>query len=35
MEGDYTWHGKPPNQEQAAEALHELQTARERMLADA
>ena len=24
MEGDYTWHGKPPNKEQADEALREL-----------
>jgi transketolase len=35
MEGDYTWHGKPPNAEQAAQALRELQDARERLLADA
>ena len=35
MEGDYTWHGKPPNAQQADEALHELQTARERIAADA
>lgn len=33
MEGDYTWHGKPPNKEQAALALAELSAARERMLA--
>ena len=33
MEGDYTWHGKPPNKEQADEALRELETARERILA--
>lgn len=33
MEGDYTWHGKPPNKEQAAVALAELSAARERMLA--
>lgn len=26
MEGDYTWHGSPPNKEQAKEALHELRT---------
>ena len=25
MEGDYTWHGKPPNAEQADDALRELQ----------
>jgi transketolase len=35
MEGDYTWHGKPPNAQQADEALHELQAERERILADA
>ncbi|MBV9272159.1 MAG: transketolase, partial [Candidatus Eremiobacteraeota bacterium] len=34
MEGDYTWHGKPPNEEQADEALHELQAERERILAN-
>jgi len=33
MEGDYTWHGKPPNAQQAEEALSELQAARERILA--
>lgn len=26
MEGDFHWHGMPPNQEQAKEALHELRT---------
>jgi transketolase len=35
MEGDYTWHGKPPNKEQADEALRELQAERERILANA
>jgi transketolase len=35
MEGDYTWHGKPPNKEQADVALHELQADRERILAHA
>jgi transketolase len=35
MEGDYTWHGKPPNKEQAARALAELSAQRERILADA
>lgn len=35
MEGDYTWHGKPPNKEQAGEALRELQAAREEILARA
>jgi transketolase len=35
MEGDYTWHGKPPNKEQAEIALRELQEGRERMLAHA
>ncbi|HET6895321.1 MAG TPA: transketolase [Candidatus Baltobacteraceae bacterium] len=33
MEGDYTWHGKPPNNTQAEEALRELQAERERILA--
>ena len=33
MEGDYTWHGKPPNKEQADEALRELEAERERILA--
>jgi transketolase len=35
MEGDYTWHGKPPNAAQADEALRELAAERERILADA
>lgn len=26
MEGDYTWHGKPPNKDEARKALHELRT---------
>jgi len=26
MENDYTWHGKPPNQEEAKKALDELRT---------
>jgi transketolase len=26
MEGDYKWHGVPPNKEQAGEALKELRT---------
>ena len=34
MEGDYTWHGKPPNKEQADVALAELAAARERILAN-
>lgn len=33
MEGDYTWHGKPPNNDQAGEALRELEADRERILA--
>ncbi|MGZ3497922.1 MAG: transketolase [Vulcanimicrobiaceae bacterium] len=33
MEGDYTWHGKPPNKTQADEALRELEAERERILA--
>jgi transketolase len=32
MEGDYTWHGKPPNKEQAEVALRELQAERERIV---
>lgn len=28
MEGDYKWHGTPPNKEQAVEALSELRTLR-------
>jgi len=35
MEGDYTWHGKPPNKEQAQEALRELQAELERITAHA
>ena len=35
MEGDYTWHGKPPNAQQADEALRELAAAREGIAADA
>ncbi|HVS46382.1 MAG TPA: transketolase, partial [Verrucomicrobiae bacterium] len=35
MEGDYTWHGKPPNKEQAETALRELQADRERLVAHA
>lgn len=26
MEGDYLWHGKPPNAEEARKALHQLRT---------
>lgn len=33
MEGDYTWHGKPPNTDQADQALRELEAERERILA--
>ncbi len=33
MEGDYTWHGKPPNAEQADEALRELAAERESIAA--
>lgn len=33
MEGDYTWHGKPPNKDQADEALRELEAERGRILA--
>lgn len=35
MEGDYTWHGKPPNREQADQALRELNADRERILTHA
>ena len=35
MEGDYTWHGKPPTKEQGEKALAELHAARERILANA
>jgi transketolase len=35
MEGDYTWHGKPPNKDQADEALRELEAERERIAAHA
>ncbi|HEY9084414.1 MAG TPA: transketolase [Candidatus Tyrphobacter sp.] len=35
MEGDYTWHGKPPNREQGDRALRELDAERERILAHA
>jgi transketolase len=35
MEGDYTWHGKPPNKEQAGVAIAELTAARERLLTHA
>ena len=35
MEGDYTWHGKPPNKDQAAVALAELQAERERLVTHA
>ncbi len=31
MENDYTWHGKPPNKEEAEKALLELKTLKERM----
>jgi transketolase len=34
MEGDYTWHGKPPNKEQADQALRELAAERERIAAN-
>jgi hypothetical protein len=35
MEGDYTWHGKPPNAQQAEQALHELAQQREEIVAHA
>jgi transketolase len=34
MEGDYTWHGKPPNAQQAEQALRELEAARKEIAAD-
>jgi len=34
MEGDYTWHGKPPNAQQAETALSELAQERERIEAN-
>jgi len=34
MEGDYRWHGKPPNKEQGDEALRELDAQRERIVAN-
>jgi transketolase len=35
MEGDYTWHGKPPNAQQAEQALRELAAQREEILTHA
>lgn len=35
MEGDYKWHGNPPNKEQAALALKELRTLRGRIESEA
>jgi hypothetical protein len=35
MEGDYTWHGKPPTAQQAEQALRELAAEREGIAADA
>lgn len=32
MEGDYKWHGNPPNKEQAQEALKELAAEREKII---
>ena len=34
MENDYTWHGKPPNQEEASRALKELQEEKESLIKD-
>ncbi len=34
MERDYTWHGKPPNQEQAKEALKQLRTLKGRITSE-
>jgi transketolase len=35
MEGDYTWHGRPPNKDQAEKALRELEDERKRIVARA
>ena len=32
MENDYTWHGKPPKQEEAVQAIKELENEQERIL---
>lgn len=32
MENDYTWHGKPPNDEEAKKALSELKTFKEKLI---
>lgn len=34
MESDYTWHGKPPNKEEAKLALHELRTLQGRITSE-
>ncbi len=34
MEGDYRWHGKAPNREEAERALHELKAIRDRLESD-
>ena len=34
MEYDYTWHGKPPNQKEAARALHDLRTLRGKIVSE-
>ena len=31
MENDYRWHGKPPNAEEAAKALKELEEERQKI----
>lgn len=34
MEGDYKWHGSPPNKEQADKALHELRTLKGQIISE-
>ncbi len=34
MEYDFKWHGKPPNKEQAKEALHQLRTLKGRIISE-
>lgn len=34
MEKDFTWHGKPPDKEEAKKALHELRTLQGRILSE-
>ena len=34
MENDYTWHGKPPNKEEAAQALEQLRVLEKKIEAE-